>query len=364
MLKKIITIIMGLSLLLLMGCQRPTNKEATEEIYEYDAVPVVVVSVVSDDVYESIYTVGEIHPAEQYQVNAMTNGDVLEVMVQVGDAVLEGDVLFTIETTDFEVDKNTSLIQSANSVSQAKISYNTAKSNYDNNQTLFDSGVVSQSALDNAKNSYENARIVYNNASQSYESVKHNYENQGSKYSVTSPVSGIVSAGTVSEDMYATSQNGFTIDLVERYVVTTQVASKYINDVKKGQEVELYISTVNLLVKGTVDSVSLNGSNGTYPIEVKLDEETKILKAGMYADIWILTNKSSEGLWINNQSLLQENGESFVYEVIGGKASKVLVNILSRRGDLIAVKSDLNKDSQLITLGKEYVLEGSKVEIK
>lgn len=364
MLKKIMTIIMVLSLVLLMGCQARDNNTEAVEVYEFDAVPVAVTSVETDDVYESIYTVGEINAAEQYQVNAMTNGDVLEVMVQVGDYVNEGDVLFTIETTDFEVDKSTSLTQSSNSVTQARISYNTAKQNYDNNQKLFESGVISKFELDNAKNSYDNARIAYNNASQSYESVKHNYESRGENYSVTSPVAGIVSSGSISEDMYVTSQNGFTIDVVERYMVTTQVASKYINDVKQGQEVELYISTVDLLVKGKVDSVSLNGNNGTYPIEVILDEESDIIKAGMYADIWILTNKSSDGLWITNQALLQEDGESFVYEVIDDIANKVEVSVLSRRGQLIAVKSDLNKNSQLITLGKEYVLDGSKVFIK
>lgn len=364
MYKKITMIILVLSLLLLMGCQPKADEETSQDVYEYDAVPVTVSSVISDEVYESIYTVGQIDAAEQYQVNAMTNGDVLEVMVQVGDFVTEGDILFTIETVDFEVDKETTLSQAANAVSQAKMSFDNAKSNYNDYQTLLDGGVVSQSEFNNVKNAYDNARISYNNASKSYESTKHTYETRGSNYSVTAPVSGVISNGTVSEDMYATTQNGFTIDVVERYVVKTQVASKYINNVKKGQEVELYISALDLLVTGKVDSISLSGTNGAYPIEVILDEENLVLKAGMYTDIWILTNKSSEGLWISNQSLLQENGESFVYTVDNGIAQKVMVEVLSIRGDKIAIKSSLSQDDQLITFGKEYVMQGTKVEIK
>lgn len=364
----ILIVMLAVSSLLLISCNAGQAKKQDEEVqvesFEYKSVPVKTEDVISDEVYQSIYTIGEIKASEQYQANAMANGDVLEVFFSVGDVVSEGDVLFTIEKTDFEVDKSTSLNQSSNAVMQAKISYDFSKENFENYQKLFNGGVVSQAELDNAENQLSSARISYNNATKSYDSAKYNYKSMGDNYEVTSPASGIITSKNVSEGMYATTQNGFTVDVVEKYTVSSQIASKYINEIKEEQEVELYISTLDVLIKGRIDTISLSGMNGAYPIEIKLDESNSMLKPGMYTDIWVLTNKSSEGLWIPSQALLQENGESFVYTVVEDKAKKITVDVLSMRGDTIAVKSELSKDSKVITFGKEYVMDGSPVEVK
>ena len=362
----ILMLILTLSTMVLMGCgaKMPRNQEEAVEDFEYQAVPVKLESVISDAVYQSIYTIGEIKASEQYEVKAMTNGDVLEVFYSVGDFVEEGDVLFTIEAKDFEVDKSISLTQASNAISQTKISYDSATENYEKYKTLFENGVASQAELDNVENQFENAKISYNNALQSYQSVKHNYDTMGENYEITSPASGLVVSKNVTEGMFATAQNGFVIDVVEEYIISSQIASKHVNNVKEGQDVELYISTLDILITGVVDSVSQSGMNGLYPIDIKLNKSSSTLKPGMYADIWIFTNKSSEGLWIPNKAILQENGESFVYTVVDGKAKKIIVNVLSTRGDNAAVKSELSKDSEIITFGKEYVLDGSPVEVK
>lgn len=367
--KKIIQIIIVLMILLisLVGCNGRTieNQNITDvETFENQAVPVKLENVISDEVYQSIYTIGEIKSSEKYQVNAMTNGDVIDIFFNVGDYVQEGDVLFTIEKTDFEVDKSTNITQSLNAVNQSKISYDSTKENYEKYLILLKNGVISQTELDNMKNQYDNVSISYENALKSYESVVYNYESLAEKYDITSPVSGIITNKNVAEGMFASTQNGFTIEIVDQYIVSSQVASKYINEIKEKQEVEIYISTLDKTINGTIDSISLSGTNGSYPIEIKLDGDNSELKSGMYADIWILTNKTSEGLWIPSKSLLQENGESFVYIVNDGKAKKIIVEIISMRGDNVAVKSELNKEDKVITLGKEFVMNDSLVDIK
>lgn len=357
-----------ISSIVLTGCM--SKAAETEELdtknneFEYQAIPVKAENVVSDDVYKSVYTIGEIKAYEQYQVNAMTNGNVLEIFYTVGDFVEEGAILFTIEATDFEVDKNINLSQALNAVSQAKLSLDSANKNYSNYKILFDNGVSSKADLDNMSRQYDNAKISYSNALKSYESVKHNYESMSDNYQVTSPVSGIITSTNVAKDMFATTQNGFSIAVVDRYKVSSQVASKYINEIKVGQEVEIYVSTLDAIISGSINSISLNGVNGAYPIEITLNNNNTEIKPGMYADIWIIMNKTSQGLWIPSQALLQEKGESFVYTIIEGKAKKIIVEILTMRGTDIAVTSELTKDSKIITLGKEFVMNGTPVEEK
>jgi RND family efflux transporter MFP subunit len=360
----ILAVVIILASVMLVSCMGRKKEEPVKEEYAYQAISVITEGVVSDEVYHSIYTIGEVEASEQYQANAVVSGDVLEIFFNTGDYVEEGQVLFTIETTDFEVDKSTSLTQSSNGVTQAKIAYDAAKENYEKYQTLFESGAASQSQLDGIKDGFENARIAYNNALKSYESVKHNYESMGDNYAITAPISGVITNKNVKVGMFATAQNGFTIDVTKQYIVSSQIASKYINDIEEGQEVEIYVSTLDQLVSGSIDSISLSAQNGSYPIEIALETGNTLLKPGMYADVWILKDKTSEGLWIPSQALIQESGVSFVYTVDDDVAKKVEVDVLTMRGEDIAIKSNLTKDQRLITFGKEYVMDGAPVIVK
>ena len=364
MLNNKLKLMMGVLVLCLSftGCAK-TETEAVVNI-ETQVVPVSVTSLEYGDVYESVYSIGEVKSSDTFHVNAMATGKVTEVNYDVGDLVNEGDVLFKVEMDDFDSDMNSKLAQASNGVSQAKLGLDNAKTNLDRVQKLYDGGVSSKSELDNMKSSYDNSKIAYNNAVNSYETLKYSYTSMSENYEITSPVSGIITSNTVIKDMMATNQNGFTIEVIDTYKVSSSIGSKYINEIKEGQEVEVYVSTLDTLLKGSIKSVSLNATNGMYPIEIELEDTDERLKSGMYSEIWIITSDVSNGLWIPSMTLMQENGDSFVYTVDNGIAEKVMVEVLSMRGDEVAIKSTLNEEDQLITFGKEYVMQGSEVEVK
>lgn len=349
--------------LMITGCGAQTKTEDTV-VTETQVIPVEVADVVSADVYNSIYGIGEVAASDVYQVNALAGGKVVDVLFEVGDVVNEGDILFTIEADDFDVDMSSKLSQSKNGVTQAQISLTSSEDNYTRTKSLYESGISSKAEYDNAKSAYDNAKITYSNAYKSYESLKYALDSQSENYVVTSPVTGIITDKTIVKDMMASSQNGMTVSVVDEYKITSKIGSKYINGLEMGQEVEVYISTLDTIMSGTIESISLSGVNGTYPIEIVLEESAIELKSGMYAEYWIIVDRTSNGLWIPSLALMQENGESFVYTVVDGKAEKIMVEVLSKRGEDMAIKSNLSKEQQVITFGKEYVMQGTDVEIK
>lgn len=340
----------------------PSESQSIESVVE--SVPVTVSDVTSDKVYESVYTIGEVKASDVYQVNAKASGKVVGVHFDIGDYVQEGDVLFDIETEDFEADKDSQLTQAANAVSQARIALNNAETSLTDSKKLFESGITTKAAVDGAQSSYDNARIAYNNAVNSYNFAKHSYETQSENYAVTAPVSGIISGKTIMENMFATNQNGFTIDVVDTYKIDAHIPSKYINDVHVDQSVEVYVPTLEATFKGHIASVSTQGKAGAYPVEIIMDEQPEALRVGMYTELWVQTSTSSEGLWIPSSAVMQENGLNFVYTIEEGRAKKVPVDVLSMRGDQMAIVSDLTPDQQLIIFGKEYVMDGSEVNIQ
>jgi len=356
-------LVLGLSLLALTGCSaKKAPVASTETVVE--AVPVKIEESISEDVYESVYTIGEIKASDSYQVNAMSNGDVTTVNYVVGDYVDEGEILFTIETEDFEVDRDSKMTQASNGVSQAKLALDNALTQLEDTRKLFDSGISSKAQLDGAEMSYDNAKISYQNALNSYNSTKHTYDSMSDNYEIKAPVSGIITSSTIIENMFATTQNGMVIEVVDAYKIDANIPSKYINDVKENQSVEVYVPTLEKTFKGRVSTVSISGKTGVYPVEIVLEENSDELRTGMYSELWIQTSDASLGLWLPSKALLQENGESFVYTVNEGIAEKYLVEVLSLRGDTIAVKSELNKEQPVIVYGKEYVTDGIEVIVQ
>lgn len=348
-----------LSFIIFSGCSARATESTIETVIE--EVPVRLESVISDDVYESVYTIGEIKASDSYQVNAMSSGDVTNVYYEVGEYVEEGDVLFTIETEDFEVDRESKLTQASNAMAQAKLSLDNAKTQLEDTKRLFENGISTKSQLDGAELSYDNARISYQNAVTSYNSTKHTYDSMSDNYEMKAPVAGIITSSNIIVDMFATTQNGMTIEVVEAYKIDANVPSKYVNDIEVNQNVEVYVPTLEKTFKGHVSTVSLSGKTGSYPVEIVLDEQYEDLRTGMYTELWIQISDASLGLWLPSKALIQENGESFVYTVNEGIVEKHVVEVLSLRGDTIAVKSELSEDQSVIIYGKEYVTGGSKV---
>lgn len=173
---------------------------------------------------------GEIKPSTEVSVSAKASGTVKSVNVALGDYVSAGQVVATIDKTDYQLSYNQALAgynsalasynnmvngtqeqtktQLKQQVDSAQLAYNTALSNYErekklydnntnlisarnalstaetnytNTQSLFNMGAASRIELDNAKTAYENAQAALtateNNLKANIESMKASLDN-------------------------------------------------------------------------------------------------------------------------------------------------------------------------------------------
>lgn len=318
---------------------------------------------INDDVVnKTIYSLGKVEATEEYKVNAKVEGKVTGVYHKVGDYVKKGEVLFDIESKDFNVDKNAKLVQSLNGITQAEVNLKTAKDNYDKYTVLYKDKAVSDTDYNNIKAQYDNAKLAYDNADKSHQSLENTYSNKADDYRVKSPVSGVIAQEDIAVGMDVTYQNGFTIEVVDNYKIMSQVPSKFINQIKVGQKANVYVSTLDKTIEGVVSTVSYSGSNGTYPIEIQLESEGAGIKPGMFADVRVIAEETSEGLWVPSNSLIEADGESYIYIEKDNKAKRVDVQVLYRNGERVAVKGDISAADRVITYGKEYILDGTLIK--
>ncbi|MCD8189125.1 MAG: efflux RND transporter periplasmic adaptor subunit [Clostridiales bacterium] len=113
--------------------------------------------------------VGNVEADTERSVLSQASAEVLEVLVEEGDTVEEGDVIATLDTSDVEY--TIAQMEATLASTQTANEYNIkdAQTNYDNAKEALDSGlnssvVSAKSQMDSAKEAYETAKDTYNSA--------------------------------------------------------------------------------------------------------------------------------------------------------------------------------------------------------
>lgn len=136
----------------------------------------------------TITNTGEVKPSAEVIVTPKVSGKVNEVYVDIGQYVNAGDVLFTIDDTDYRLQYN-----------QAQASYNSAQANY--NSTV---GGTQKQSVSQAEQSLTAAQSEYDSALQNYDREKALYENNSNVVLAQSAVNDAKSARDRAYALYDT----------------------------------------------------------------------------------------------------------------------------------------------------------------
>ncbi|NMA68593.1 MAG: biotin/lipoyl-binding protein, partial [Desulfitobacterium sp.] len=135
-----ITLILGLGLLV-TGCSQETNTVVEEEPY----IPVEINEASTSTLTEQAIFSGKVFSEQEVAVVPKVPGKVANVRVKVGDKVQAGQVLFTMDTSDYQ-----SSLDNANiAIRSAEINYEmtkeqveAAETNYERQKELYDAGAI------------------------------------------------------------------------------------------------------------------------------------------------------------------------------------------------------------------------------
>lgn len=338
--------------------------EATVEEQKSQAVAVEVATAENGNIQESLFAIGSIDPETTYDVNVQAPGKVDAVYFEIGDHVNKNDTLFQMDTDSFDINKNSQLAQASNRLETSKISYNQAKTNYENQEILYNKQLIAQTEFDNVKRALDQAQIQYNNAKTDYQTQTSSFGDQLENYIIKSPVSGIIIGKTISNNQYASTQNGYTIIESNKLKINSSITSKYVQKISPGQKVDIYVNTIEKSYQGQIESVSYVAQKGSYPIEISIESDGKILP-GMYAELQIQISTKENTLIIPKSALIEKEGQQYVYQVKENQtAHKTPVSIGLKDTENIEIVQGLESGTQIITTGKEYLDEGSKIVIE
>lgn len=345
-------------------------------------------------------------------VSPKSSGKVATVNVKVGDKVTAGQILFTLDTSELNAQlqqqqaaldvSNANLIKTSGAssaqpiisaeqqLSKDQITYNDALDTYNKDQKLYEAGAIAKQDLDNAKSKLDTASIALKadqdnlnlqkqqigpqsvqaaaaQVEQSQASVNY-VRTQISNTTVTSPISGVVSAKNVDVGTITSGTSG-TVTIIDTSSLIAQITvpDKVVGKLQVGETVSVDISAAgDGTINGVIDNISpdVDSKNNSYTVKVKIDNSNGSLKAGMFAKLSIPDQQKDNAIVVPNEALKVENGVKYLYTVESNKIKRVVVEtgIANDKTTEITTAS-VKTGTEIITEGQSLLTDGEKVKV-
>ncbi|WP_088227244.1 efflux RND transporter periplasmic adaptor subunit [Desulfosporosinus sp. FKB] len=377
---------------------------------QQSAVNVNVVQATSGSITTNVEYSSELKPFQDITISPKIAGKVAAVQADVGDEVKQGQVLFTLDSSDLQAqlqqqqanlegsqvnyDKTQGsayqqqLLTAEEAQQNAQITYNNAQDTYNKDKTLYNAGALSQQSLENDKKNLDEATVALNSANSNLNLLKEqsgpqsveaaaaqvkqaqsavNYAQvQVQNTTITSPIDGTVSSRNIDIGEVASSATqAFTVINTKTVVAEVNVPDTTVINLKKGQTVPVKISALNnKTVNGTINIISpAADKTNSYVIDVNLDNTNNELKAGMYATVVLPAQQKDNILTVPNGAISIEDGVSYIYAVVNNTVDKIPVQVGISNDKISEIISGLKPGENVITEGQIFLNDGEKVKI-
>jgi len=393
----------------LAGCGRA--KEAPQEMVR----SVSVAKAMRSTIAVSVEYPAKIRAAREIVISAKVSGRVAAVRADVGQKVRRGEVLFTLESRDYDAqarqaqaavesaqanltrtsDSSLSgqLIQGQGAVKQAQVQYDDVQELYQRTQKLFDDGTASRQQLDQVKAKFDSAAIALDTAHQNLSLIQDKggpqstgvassqvdqaranldlAQSQQENTRVTSPIDGVVFVRNVDPgELVSSAIPAFIVIDVRSLSAETSLEEGMVKKVRLGQRVALRVDAAgSLTLQGVVDSISPAADARTqgYTVKVKIEHPGDAIKPGMFARVSFPVDRQADVLVVPNSALVSETGVDYVYAVVEANGGSVVKKIVVQPGiaddSVTAILSGLTEGALVVTEGQSFLNDGARVSV-
>ena len=313
------------------------------------AIPVKAEAAVRADISKSVLKNTTLEAERWVDVRARRSGQVVSILKEEGDAVREGDVLAELDSDDARLQAK-----------QMEVAYLDAQRNFARVKKIFESNLISEEQ-------FETAKTQLDRASAQWEQAKLNL----SYTRLASPISGIVTVRSVEiGNVVSNNQVVFSVADFDPLLARIRVPEKEIGRIAVGQAARISVETEGeKTFGGRVKMISpvVDPESGTIKVTVEIPVGDSILRPGMFASVYIITETRKNTLVIPKKALVLEGegNQVFVFErgEEGGKAQRQRVEIGFTDTDRLEVVSGLEDGDLVITVGQEGLRPGADVRI-
>ncbi len=345
-----------------------------------EAPPPRIVEVVVDAVIEQSYQprtryVGRLHARHDVTILARATGYLKSWDFREGDTVTEGDVLYTIESSEYEA----ALARARADLAAAVANQANAERNYNRGLELLPKGAISQSAMDDltAKKLDADARIESANAEITSAQVDLDYT------VIRAPISGRIGRSRVSPGDLVGPTSGVLTTLVSidpiqalfqitelTYVSSVTSRMTAAEDIDKVRDIEVTLELTNGIAYpevGRLDYLAnrVDETTGTLEARALIPNPHNVLVPGQYVRVILQNTKPLQGLFMPQASVQADQQGSFVLLVnSSGVVERRNVELDDRYDDLVMVRQGVEAGDRVIVRGLQQVRPGMPVQFR
>jgi multidrug efflux system membrane fusion protein len=260
-----------------------------------------------------------------------------------GSFVKKGDIICSLDPEN----RSARLIEAEAGKNQAQLQYDAVKE-------LFNEGYRSENALATAEAVLKGAIAREQIA-----------RNELSNIAINAPFDGFIEDVMVEiGDLMTPASSCAVILQLNPMIVTGEVTEKNVSQVTKGEKI-----LINFLngdeIDGTLSYVSKSSSSSTrtYKIEASFKNESASIREGLTANIKIPLRNLKAHLVPSYLLSLDDDGNLGLKIINNGTVKFVLIEIIEDTTEGLWV-TGLPLNTQIITVGQEYVIDGQQVNVQ
>ncbi len=289
-------------------------------------------------VLSEVFT-SEIEPYKENDITPAASGVHIDrILVDVGDAVREGQLLVTLDPTQY----NQQLVQ-----------LRTVEDDYNRLLPVYEAGGISAQQIEQAKAQLDVQREIVSN-------LKKNIE-------FRSPITGVVTARNAEGGDLLTGQPILHVMQINPLKVMVNISEQFFPEVKVGMPVELNVDIFpDTKFTGTVSLIypALDPTTRTFRVEVKVPNNYNTLRPGMYARTTFDMGRK-QGVMVPDVAVQKQVGsaERYLYVVRDGVAERRSVKVGRQVGSEVDILSGVAAGEQVAVTALAKLSDGAEVEV-
>ncbi|AFY92965.1 efflux RND transporter periplasmic adaptor subunit [Chamaesiphon minutus] len=172
---------------------------------------------------------------------------------------------------------------------------------------------------------------------------------------ITAPIAGTVASRDVSIGQSLQDAGGKLMTIVNdsRIFATANIYEKDLGLVKTGQKIRVKVASLpNQSFEGRITQIgtSVQGETRVVPVQAEIANAGGVLKPGMFAELEVITDKTTESLLaIPTSAVVDANGKKVVYVQNGNAFQAAEVTFGRTSGDMVEVKTGLFAGDMVVT---------------
>ena len=402
---------------ILVGCN--TGGDSVDETTQEEApsfYPVEVDEVTKGILTDEIKLSGNVMPSKQMVVLPMLTGEVTKVNVTNGDQVEKGDILIEIDASDVELN-----------VAQAQAGLKAARANLAGARQMREQGMrQAQLQLDQATDLLKQLDELEGDGSIDTDGIPSNLEeiiqnlvgaNMPGDFDRKQAEMAVEQAETALEQAISTTQIEAAEASVKQAEIAVQMAEKQLTNavvrapisgqvtnftavvgqmvspqaplsqivqmdeplvqmnvneavlpsLKRDQDVEVVIKSLNRAYKGTVSYISIMPAeqSRSYPVEIKINDGDENLRVGMMAEVIVTVSDEQKQTIVPVDAIITENNKPIAYVTNGGETvERRKVTIASETVDFYSIEAGLEPGEFVIVRGAHQLYDGALINVR